>query len=538
MQRRIESGSVVLGRRLVVTVLSVSMIGACTPGGDGDVFERLEDEDESEGARPEGADPLTTSLEGVARVAGFDVTIVLAGADIDLNWTSVGAGFDYDVWRSTEPYFSPGDPGSIELVNGVVGTSFTDAGGNDTTSYYYRVEAEDGASAYDSTIVGKYVQPMEATGYSVLGFPLLETGNLDAASLGMDIPGVTEVWRFNPHQRFYTPIHPAPPWAAPNFFWNAGDAVVVLADGSSPTTYTQAGYLPQDMDIDQLMLSAGLGSTVVTVSDSLQRIWAFAAGGPDRSGELWLGTIPGGLFRSCDRGDSWERVESLWNHPDRTKWFGGGADAPGIHSILVDPRDSKRVLVAVSCGGVWETLDDGATWTVRAEGMRADFMPPERANDPVIQDPHLVVACSADFDRLWAQHHCGIWKSTDGARSWTEVKEAGPSTFGFAVAVHPKNPGTAWFVPAVSDQHRIPVDGRLVVTRTRDGGASFDVLTEGLPQEHAYDLVYRHALDIDASGERLAFGSTTGGVWVSENGGDLWSAVSLHLPPVYAVCFA
>jgi hypothetical protein len=268
---------------------------------------------------------------------------------------------------------------------------------------------------------------------------------------------------------------------------------------------------------------------------ALDRIWALAAGGADRPGEIWAGTIPGGLFRSRDRGETWQIVESLWMHPDRKRWFGGGADSPGIHSVLIDPRDSKRILVGVSCGGVWESIDDGASWTVRAEGMRANFMPPEQAGDPAIQDPHRVVACSANFDYLWAQHHCGIWRSTDGARTWVEIEEAGPSTFGFGVAVHPRDGDTAYFVPAVSDQHRIPVDGRLVVTRTRDGGRSFDVLRRGLPQHEAYDIVYRHALDIDQSGSLLAFGSTTGNLWVTEDAGDSFQLVSQHLPPIYAV---
>lgn len=270
---------------------------------------------------------------------------------------------------------------------------------------------------------------------------------------------------------------------------------------------------------------------------SLQRIWALEGGGDDRLGELWAGTIPGGLFRSRDRGASWSLVEPLWHHPSRREWFGGGADQPGIHSVLVDPRDSRHVLVAVSCGGVWETTDDGQTWATRSEGMRADFMPPDRAHDPVIQDPHRVVACAADFDRMWTQHHCGIWRSTDGARTWAEVKEAGPSTFGFAVAVHPRDPDTAWFVPAKSDQLRVPVDGKMAVTRTRDGGRSFEVLRRGLPQAHAYDLVLRHAFDVDDAGARLALGSSTGGLWISEDGGDSWTAPNVRLPPIYATRF-
>jgi hypothetical protein len=112
-----------------------------------------------------------------------------------------------------------------------------------------------------------------------------------------------------------------------------------------------------------------------------------------------------------------------------------------------------------------------------------------------------------------------------------------PSAFGFAVVVHPREPDTAWFVPEIKDEKRIPKDGRVVVTRTRDGGKSFDILTNGLPQQHAYDVVYRHALDLDASGDRLAFGSTTGGLWVSEDQGDSWTCVTHTLPPVYAVRF-
>jgi photosystem II stability/assembly factor-like uncharacterized protein len=195
------------------------------------------------------------------------------------------------------------------------------------------------------------------------------------------------------------------------------------------------------------------------------------------------------------------------------------------------------VLVGVSCGGVWETRDGGETWDCRADGMIARYMPPDQQKDPGIQDPHRVVMCGSRPDTLYAQHHNGIFKSTDGSRSWTEITKAGPSTFGFAVAVHPKQPDTAWFVPAVKDEQRIPVDGKVVVTRTRDGGKSFDVLSRGLPQQDAYDLVFRHGLDIDESGDRLAFGSTTGGLWITEDQGDSWQAVSEHLPPIDCVRF-
>jgi photosystem II stability/assembly factor-like uncharacterized protein len=169
--------------------------------------------------------------------------------------------------------------------------------------------------------------------------------------------------------------------------------------------------------------------------------------------------------------------------------------------------------------------------------MRAEYMPPERQMDPNIQDPHIMVMCREKPDSLWVQHHNGIFRSNDAARSWQEIKTASPSVFGFAVAVHPSDPETAWFVPARKDEYRYPVDAKVVVSRTRDGGKTFEVLRKGLPQEHAYDLTFRHSLDIDETGRRLAFGSTTGSLWITEDQGDSWTCVSEHLPPVYCVRF-
>jgi photosystem II stability/assembly factor-like uncharacterized protein len=269
----------------------------------------------------------------------------------------------------------------------------------------------------------------------------------------------------------------------------------------------------------------------------LKLVWALEPAGADRPNVIWCGTLPGGLFLSEDGGDSWSLNRPLWDDPRREEWFGGGADQPGIHSISVDPRDSRHVLIGVSCGGVWRTRDAGRTWEPGGPGMRAEYMPPDRQFDANVQDPHMLARCAAKPDVVWVQHHNGIFKSTDAAASWTEITGVAPSVFGFPVVVHPGDADTAWFVPAVKDEKRYPVGARVVVNRTRDGGRTFETLTRGLPQEHAYDLVYRHALDVDEPGERLAFGSTTGSLWMSENGGDEWTTVSSNLPPIYAVRF-
>src|SRR5260221_615135 len=258
----------------------------------------------------------------------------------------------------------------------------------------------------------------------------------------------------------------------------------------------------------------------------LVQIWTLAAG--TAPGELWAGTIPGGLFRSTDNGDSWSLVESLWQRPERLEWMGGGYEHPGIHSICIH---QKTITVGISSGGVWQSRDAGKSWNIAGRGMYAEYMPPEKRDDPNIQDPHCVVQCAAQPEVLWAQHHNGIFRSTDYSASWKEITNVKPSKFGFAVAVHPKDPDTAWFVPAIKDERRVPVDGRFVVSRTRDGGKTFQALGKGLPPRPAYDLVYRHGLAVDDSGKRLAMGSTTGGLWLSENGGATWKCLSPHLPP-------
>jgi photosystem II stability/assembly factor-like uncharacterized protein len=264
-------------------------------------------------------------------------------------------------------------------------------------------------------------------------------------------------------------------------------------------------------------------------------LWTLEAGG----GRLWAGAMPAGLFVSDDRGESWQLVESLWNRPDRPQWFGGGYDHAGIHSILVDPADASHVTLAVSCAGVWQTRDAGATWTNTSEGFDAGpYMPPERRYDGNVQDVHRLSACAAQPQVIWAQHHCGIYRSEDGGLHWNSLGTPAPSAFGFVVAAHPRDPQRAWFVPAHSDQQRMPVDGRMVVNETRDGGATFVSHGEGLPARDAYHLVYRHALACADDGETLAMGSTTGGLWVTEDGGASWECLSRDLPPVAVVRFA
>lgn len=249
--------------RYCLIVGGLGLVAACDPVDDEERTELVDPHSQDASTRPAGVDEVTATPSEVAQVPGFDATIVQNGADIDLSWIDQGPGSTYDVWRSGEPYFRPGDPGATLLVSGVVGTAYTDVGGNDANSYYYRIESTAGPNPGYSTTLGKFVQPLIVSGWTLLGFPLLDSGNRDAESLGLEIQGALEVWRWGPHLRYYTAYNPSPVWNAPNFTWVEGEAVAVLTDGTSGTTYTQVGVVPVADDIS-LTLPPGVGN-VVTV---------------------------------------------------------------------------------------------------------------------------------------------------------------------------------------------------------------------------------------------------------------------------------
>jgi photosystem II stability/assembly factor-like uncharacterized protein len=280
---------------------------------------------------------------------------------------------------------------------------------------------------------------------------------------------------------------------------------------------------------------------------TLLKLWYVRFG---RSGRMYVGTIPGGLFVSDDGGESFELNRPLWNHESRggdlfegdgtgtTHWFGTpaaeGEFAPGLHSVVEDPRDSNKILVAVSTAGVIASTDGGASWKSANKGVLNDYLP-----DPAAEwghDAHYIDICPAQPDHVWQQNHSGVFYSSDGAASWKKVSSPDDGVhFGFPVAVDDEDGATAWLVPGKSDAERMAIGGGLFVARTTDGGESWTQLREGLPQQNAYDVVLRHALDVQ--GDVLAFGSTTGNLYVSEDRGDSWVPVAHNLPPIYSVRF-
>lgn len=263
-------------------------------------------------------------------------------------------------------------------------------------------------------------------------------------------------------------------------------------------------------------------------------IWLIEPGGVDEPKRLYVGTEPGGLFVSNDGGDSFQLMETLWYHPTNKHWFGAGRDHPGCCSIVVDPRDSRHLIAGISVGGVYVSHDAGETWEARNRGLYADYLPDPRHDYG--HDPHIILASPSNPDVLWQQNHCGIYRSENGGLQWQDISENdGPAGFGFALALDAEDERVAWVAPAVSAEYRVPVDRAIRICRTEDGGQTWQDLRQGLPQQNAYDLIFRHAMD--ARGDSLVFGTTAGNFYVSDDRGDHWRCLAHNLAVVYSARF-
>ena len=252
---------------------------------------------------------------------------------------------------------------------------------------------------------------------------------------------------------------------------------------------------------------------------------------PGAGGELWLGGDPGVLFRSDDRGRTWTPNRALLEHETRDRWS-PGAGGMCLHSINVE--GDGRLVIGISAAGVFRTDDGGETWEAANSGTAADFLP-----DPypdVGQCVHKVLSHPADRERLWQQNHCGVYRSDDRGTSWERLDGNGlPSGFGFPLMLDPRDPDAAYVIPEEDASNRVTVNGQLGVYRTRDGGAAWELLTNGLP-ERAWTGVLREASAWDGLAPNgLFFGTQSGSVFASADEGDSWREIARFLPPVLSI---
>ena len=307
-------------------------------------------------------------------------------------------------------------------------------------------------------------------------------------------------------------------------------------------TWTQAKQVPvlsrpshsgrPPSTVEEAFRSEG-GESIKDKPEKMIKVWNITPGRASEPNVLYAGAQPASLFISKDRGETWEINEGLYDHPHRGTMFPGNGGFC-LHTILLDPTNSKRMYIAVSAAGCYRTDDGGLTWSPYNKNVRADFMPnkfPEFG-----QCVHKMVMHPSTPNVIYQQNHCGVYRSDNAGEDWIDIGEGKlPARFGFPVAVHPTDPRTVYVVLEESDEFRISVDGKFSVWRSRDAGDSWERITKGLP-EKAHLVVLREAMVTDSFEDAgIYIGTNTGQLFYTRDSGDSWELMADFLPPIQSV---
>jgi hypothetical protein len=278
-----------------------------------------------------------------------------------------------------------------------------------------------------------------------------------------------------------------------------------------------------------------LTSSILSSGDSgrqVDQIWALHVD----DDVLYAGVSEAGLFRSSDRGASWEPVSGINEHPSRSSWipgFGGLC----LHHVLSDHTvEPRRLWAAISAAGVFRSDDGGATWQRRCKGV------PEGEGGAVCV--HSMVHAAGSPDRIYAQFHEGMYRTLDAGDHWQRIEDGLPrgelssateASFGFATALDDHS-GAVFCFPLAGDDLRYPPDGRVRVYRSTDGGDSWQPLTNGLPDEPRFGSVLRGAMSADGLDPcGIYVGTTSGQVYATADLGESWSELPITLPRILCV---
>ncbi len=281
----------------------------------------------------------------------------------------------------------------------------------------------------------------------------------------------------------------------------------------------------------------GWTDTPLPFGDTFSQVWSLGYA----HGTLYAGTKPASLLASHDRGKTFERVQGLTDHPSAGSWNPGAAGLV-LHTIVADPVKPEKLWVGISAAGVFATEDGGTTWERRnrlsnAEDCGHHDHPAAPRDGETGHCVHNMMRAPGTEDVLYQQNHHGVWRSTDGGRSWDDITKGLPSTFGFPIRVHPRNPNMIWTLPLNGDSAgRYPPGAAAAVWRSADGGDTWQDKRHGLPQTACYFTVLRQAMGGDRRDPAgVYFGTNSGSVFASRNEGESWDEVARHLPTILAI---
>ncbi len=248
---------------------------------------------------------------------------------------------------------------------------------------------------------------------------------------------------------------------------------------------------------------------------------------------VYAGAEDAAIFKTTDGGTTWTELPGLRN--TKGSLWQPGAGGMAVHTILLDPRNARRIFVAISAAGAFRTDDGGETWKPINRGLKSQYELPD-PDAEVGHCVHRIALHPSRPDTLFMQKHWDVLRTDNAGEDWREISGNLPSDFGFPIDVHAHEPETIYVVPIKSDSEHFPPEGKLRVYRSKTGGDEWEPLTNGLPQQDCYVNVLRDAMAVDSLDScGIYFGTTGGQVYASTNAGDTWKPIVRDLPAVVSV---
>jgi photosystem II stability/assembly factor-like uncharacterized protein len=302
-----------------------------------------------------------------------------------------------------------------------------------------------------------------------------------------------------------------------------GDAIARLDedDGAWQTTLSLTGSGAQCLALDPSdpdTVYAGLrergvrrttdgGASWVDCELAAPGVFSLAVSAAD--GAVYAGTEPSALYRSDDRGETWQELESLLELPSRPTWsFPPRPWTSHVRWIAPSPHDAELLLVGIELGGLMRSTDRGETWHDHRPGAQRDV--------------HSLAWHPREAARAYEAGGGGAAWSADAGDSWHSADEGRDRHYTWSVAVDPDDPDL-WYVSASTGPYAAHGgrDPQARIYRRRNGG--WDGLAGGLP-----DPIPAMPYALVATDGRLFAGLADGQVWESSDRGERWHACAVE----------
>ncbi len=236
---------------------------------------------------------------------------------------------------------------------------------------------------------------------------------------------------------------------------------------------------------------------------------------------LFAGTEPACLFISDDLGKSWTERPGLKNVPTQKDWtFPAPPHTAHLKHINFEPGNPHTLYGSIEVGALLKSTDDGETWQ-ELKGMYLDV--------------HRCIINPQNPKKLYVTGGYGLWRSNDDGATWENTFSPGSEYGGYPdqLVFKPSDPNYMLISAGEKSpgEWRTEHTAKARISRTRDGGATWEVLSGGL-QDKMQPSIEAMCLE-EAGGQVQVFAGTTGGtvLW-SKDGGEHWETVIKDLAPV------